>query len=365
VKYEYGFDPDAENNTAASIYALARRGGKRVLDIGSGPGIVSSALARADNCTVTCMDADAEALEAATAAGAHRVICADLDAEDWYAELGNEAFDTVILADVLEHLRDPARLLSDLRERDLLDPAATVVISVPNANHQAVLAELFSGDFRYTDTGLLDSTHIRWFTLDSMTRLLESTGFLVTEVRRTLRTLEQTTHSFRGIGLSDAARQAITDLGVEGRTYQYVLMARPTTHDGRLAELHERVQAALQQADASDKAVRIIGRKLGETQALLASERRHMLQEAATGAAELTAREKELAAAKQELKRANRRLRKTEQQLATVRKSGPSVQLPRRVAALAGGRGRYAVAAARRLKRKAGRVLAARRSDAT
>ena len=67
--YEYSFDPDEQNNTAASVYRFASAGGSRVLDLGSGSGIVASYLATHDGKQVTCLDKSAQAVAAARAGG--------------------------------------------------------------------------------------------------------------------------------------------------------------------------------------------------------------------------------------------------------------------------------------------------------
>lgn len=204
TKYDYAWDPDAENNTAASIYALARQGGPRVLDIGSGPGLIASRLATVDGKQVVCVDCDAEALADAQAGGVQETHCVDLGAPDWFASLAGRRFDVVVLADVLEHLYSPAALLEAIRDNDLLADDGHLVVSIPNAAHESVLAELMTGHFRYTTTGLLDSTHVRWFTLDSLSTLLGSTGFMTTRVHRTLRTVEAALQA----GAEDRARVA-------------------------------------------------------------------------------------------------------------------------------------------------------------
>ena len=72
-KYSYDFDPDATNNTAATVYHAALAGGRRVLDLGSGPGIVARALATTGERLVTCADVDEEALAEAKAGGVQQV----------------------------------------------------------------------------------------------------------------------------------------------------------------------------------------------------------------------------------------------------------------------------------------------------
>jgi predicted TPR repeat methyltransferase len=272
-KYDYAFDPDEPNNTAASIYALARSGGDRILDIGSGPALVARYLSANDEKSVTCVDYDQEALDEAAEAGVADTVLADLEAADWEQPLVGKRFDTVVLADVLEHLRDPGALLSTLLQQQLLAEDGQLVVSVPNAGHESVVAELLAGKFRYTRTGILDDTHIRWFTLDSLSMLLESRGFIVTEVRRTLRTLEQTQQRGRGPALGPAAVEAIADLGIEGRTYQYVLRARPRTVSGQLAHLREEIDQ-LEDKLADAVAWRSVAeRRLTETQVLLGESR--------------------------------------------------------------------------------------------
>ena len=166
--------PTAENNTAAAIYRRARKGGSRVLDLGSGPGIVSSHLETVDGKSVTCVDSDPDLLAVAAGRGVGRTVVANLDDERWSDTLAGEQFDVVILADVLEHLYDPGRVLDVLRESSLIAPGGYLIVSIPNASHKGTLAELVSGNFTYRPTGLLDETHIRFFTLNSFRALIES-----------------------------------------------------------------------------------------------------------------------------------------------------------------------------------------------
>lgn len=83
-------------------------------------------------------------------------------------------FDVIVLADVLEHLVDPYELLALVRE--LMHPTSRLIISVPNVAHWSIRMELLAGRFEYTETGILDSTHLRWFTVDSLKRYLAASG---------------------------------------------------------------------------------------------------------------------------------------------------------------------------------------------
>lgn len=225
LKYAYGFDPNEKNSTAASVYSLLDGGGPRILDLGSGPAIVSTQFAGRPGYMLVCADADQDALKAAEKSGAHKTHVVDLDSQTWFTSIQHEEFDSIVLADVLEHLRRPQDLLESLLRENILAEGGQLVISIPNANHVSLVGSLLAGDFAYTKTGLFDETHIRWFTLESITRLLEEQGFSVDRVFRTTRNLEQTDQSRIALNLSEAARTSLAELGLDGKTLQFVLRA--------------------------------------------------------------------------------------------------------------------------------------------
>ena len=312
-KYVYPFDPDAGNNTAATIHRLAARGGRRVLDVGSGPGIVAGALASAGGKDVTCVDLDREALEQAKAGGAGATHVVDLRDPKWYADLSGGTYDTVMLADVLEHVVDPERILRDIAREGLVAEDGQLVVSIPNANHESVLVELATGHFGYTETGLLDSTHVRFFTLESITALLESCGFHVAEVHRTLKPFVHTQHNYRMQELPEVVRAALPSLGLQGRTYQYVLLVRPSTEAARITGLNEELEALRRTAHDAVVAADALRRKLDAVQKLVEEER----ADAAAALAAATDR----ADAQAELELVRKQLARAEREVRTVRES--------------------------------------------
>lgn len=86
-------------------------------------------------------------------------------------------FDALILSEVLEHLVDPEATLRRLAA--LLKPGALVLASSPNISHWKNLVNLAQGHFRYTDSGMMDRTHLRWFTPESFRELFENVGVKV------------------------------------------------------------------------------------------------------------------------------------------------------------------------------------------
>jgi len=106
-----------------------------------------------------------------------RVLCGDvesLSAADWSALFPSDCW---VFGDALEHLRDPWALLRRLRKD--LGAQGQVLACIPNAQHWSVQARLAAGAFNYEDQGLLDRTHLRWFTRSTIIDLFQSTGFRI------------------------------------------------------------------------------------------------------------------------------------------------------------------------------------------
>ena len=103
---------------------------------------------------------------------------ADLEDEALAGHLGAERYDFIVCADVLEHLRRPETVLTQLAA--LLRPAGRVLLSIPNVGYTGLVGALLNGDFRYRKEGLLDETHVRFFTRASLFRCLEACGFQIT-----------------------------------------------------------------------------------------------------------------------------------------------------------------------------------------
>jgi predicted TPR repeat methyltransferase len=89
--------------------------------------------------------------------------------------------DAIVLADVLEHLRDAPALLRVVRES--LAPDGHIFISVPNIANITVRLGLLFGVFEYRDRGILDNTHLRFYTLRTIRREIESAGFRIVALR--------------------------------------------------------------------------------------------------------------------------------------------------------------------------------------
>ena len=144
-----------------------------VLDVGAWTGAMGGWLIANANATVDGVERDEAA--AGRIEGYRRVVNGSIEDPAVQAEL--KGYDVILFLDVLEHVADPAAVLR--AARGWLAPGGAVLCSIPNAAHWRVRLMLLRGHFDYADSGLLDSTHLRWFTRSTARDLIESSGYRV------------------------------------------------------------------------------------------------------------------------------------------------------------------------------------------
>jgi SAM-dependent methyltransferase len=151
-----------------------------ILDVGCGAGAFGAGLKQEWSRQHRELEVWGVELDAAAAERAREVLDKVLigDVADVVKDLPVGHFDAVILNDILEHVVAPEGLLAILRP--LLRPGGCVVSSVPNVRHFPNVVNLaVHGRWEYTDEGILDRTHLRFFTRSSMIALFEEAGFAV------------------------------------------------------------------------------------------------------------------------------------------------------------------------------------------
>lgn len=175
--YESNVDPLRPNDAHGISLQLVGRN-KTVLELGAAAGHVTKALKDLGN-TVTAVERDGRFLENLRGI-ADDVHITDLDWLNLRELLGGRTFDVILAGDVLEHCSRPDLVLHQCH--DLLSPGGSVVVSLPNIAHGDVRLALLTGRFEYRETGLLDRTHLRFFTRKSIEGFADSCGFDVTEI---------------------------------------------------------------------------------------------------------------------------------------------------------------------------------------
>ncbi len=213
--------PDLPNTELLTRIPLTAR---VVLDVGCATGALGAAYRRVNpRARLLGIDSNAEA----AALAAHRldeVALVDVEDQPLPFDLPG-GIDCLIYGDVIEHLRDPWAVLA--AQTEVLTPDGVVLVCVPNVEHWSFLAHLMRGDWAYQPSGLLDETHLRWFSLESMRKALVDAGLALCDVHPRVFDLEQA-RTF-----TSAMAPALRAMNVEPEAYlhraaplQYIWRAR-------------------------------------------------------------------------------------------------------------------------------------------
>lgn len=165
----YGY----ERTALVDFYLEHRPVGERALDVGCGTGLLGAELLRRGFQEAHGIEVISDAAEEA----AHRLTSVANDAFpfDGAEELG--AFDLIVFADSLEHMADPWMALVTAKE--MLAPQGAILLSVPNVSHWSVIQQLLEGRWSYAEEGLLDRTHLRFFTPATLRETLRDVHLLI------------------------------------------------------------------------------------------------------------------------------------------------------------------------------------------
>ncbi|MFF3923927.1 class I SAM-dependent methyltransferase [Paenibacillus lactis] len=166
---KYDFDLDLTSKNSLSLILKKINPGSNVLEFGPAAGRMTKFLQQRLNCNVCIVEIDHEAAEKSSMF-AEDAIIGNIEDFEWYDRYKHRKFDYIIFADVLEHLYNPKTVLE--KSIDLLRRGGSIITSVPNIAHNAVIIDLLHNKFEYRKTGLLDDTHIRFFTYESLLQMI-------------------------------------------------------------------------------------------------------------------------------------------------------------------------------------------------
>jgi 2-polyprenyl-3-methyl-5-hydroxy-6-metoxy-1,4-benzoquinol methylase len=154
--------------------------GKRILEVGCAGGMTGKALKGKGFEEIVGIEVNEEV--AKSGKGYYdKVIIGDV--EKVILPFGKEYFDCILYGDVLEHLVDPWQVLK--KHHAFLKKGGTIICSIPNIRHYRILKKLvFKGRWEYKGDGILDRTHLRFFTLDSIRTMFQETGFEIKSLIR-------------------------------------------------------------------------------------------------------------------------------------------------------------------------------------
>ncbi len=150
---------------------------KKVLEVGCATGYISEKL-KENGCNVVGIEINPEAAEIAKQ---HCDTVIIGDAESMEPTFEKKFFDVILFGDVLEHTKNPQRVLEKLKP--FLKDEGHIVVSIPNIAFWSIRRDLLLGHFEYSkDGGILDGNHLRFFTLESSEQLLNTAGFQIVSI---------------------------------------------------------------------------------------------------------------------------------------------------------------------------------------
>ncbi|MBI1910812.1 MAG: methyltransferase domain-containing protein [Deltaproteobacteria bacterium] len=152
---------------------------KSILDLGCGSGFLAGKL-RPQNKYICGMDIEGNETNRKECDEFHEV---NLEHKERFSGIDISEYDVVLCADIVEHLREPGDLLTELSAK--MHPDSRLILSVPNVANLVIRLSFLLGKFSYSDSGILDKTHLRFFTHASIRELIEKSGFRILHSRST------------------------------------------------------------------------------------------------------------------------------------------------------------------------------------
>lgn len=202
-----------EDNANSSWYKVLRLIPEKstVLDVGCSSGHFGAELVKRKGCTVDGIEIFPSDAKLASKV-LRNVYVLDIERDD--LSVVKNKYDVMYFGDVVEHLATPAESLA--RVRSLLKPNGKIVFSIPNMAHATIRLLLLKGDFEYTETGLLDKTHLHFYNVDEVERVFNEAGF-------TIKTFDFVEKDYPNAVIEDYLKP----LGLRGSKKFYDLLRQP------------------------------------------------------------------------------------------------------------------------------------------
>ena len=228
ARYDYDIDLSEENRSHTKLLNLIQPK-QRVLEIGCATGYMTRYMKEVLNCRVVAVEAD-EAAARKAEAFCETMIVGDVETMALDNHLAGQQFDVILLADVVEHLKDPQALIRQIKPR--LHDAGCLLMSVPNGAHGSLALEVLDGRWQYRETGLLDRTHLHFFDKDSLASFLEPAGLFIAQLDRVVVHPRDTEMKTPWDSYPREVTAYLEKVNPEYQTYQFVIKAHPMSAAG-------------------------------------------------------------------------------------------------------------------------------------
>lgn len=215
-----------DDTPRSEIVDLIESAPDRVLEIGCGPGATGALIKQKFSMVhYTGLELDGKAAQIAMSR-LDRVITADIEHLDFESSgIEKGSLDLIICADVLEHLYDPWKILHVLR--DYLVDDGKIIASIPNTQYIDLVLQLLRGSWNYSGYGLLDATHIRFFTINEINKLFSGTRYKIVTCVNTLKNDFEVDGWPRDLDFGDILLRDVSyEKAISLFTFQYLIVAQ-------------------------------------------------------------------------------------------------------------------------------------------
>ena len=167
-----------QNSGNVAVLSLIPDSAKNILDVGCGSGDNARILLN-KGCSIDCVTISEEEKKIA------QIFCNNIFIKNLEEGLPSEIlykkYDVVICSHVIEHIAYPDKLLNDIK-KTLIDNKSLLIVALPNFLSYKNRLRIFFGNFDYEKSGIMDYTHLRWYTHKSGKKLLTDNGYRVTKI---------------------------------------------------------------------------------------------------------------------------------------------------------------------------------------
>ncbi|MGD1913462.1 MAG: methyltransferase domain-containing protein [Rivularia sp. (in: cyanobacteria)] len=261
-------ETDLDENSSLKKMLRLIGDNKRVIDFGCATGYFAKLLSNR-GCEVTGIEVNPKAAKIAKKY-CEEVIIADLDfvslADILSEKISAEKYDVAVFGDVLEHLRNPWKVLEETRS--LLQPQGYVIASIPNIAHGAIRLALLQGKFEYKPLGILDNTHLRFFTRKTVEHLFEDSGYLIDVIEQTKLPIYSNSDLIPAIEKNNFDKNITSEIerDEDADTLQFVVRGYPISLESKYTALYKQYSQVVEKLNDSQTQLENLHIKLEKAQ---------------------------------------------------------------------------------------------------
>ncbi len=173
---KYATEIKFDFNNTMTIFIDNIEPNSTILEFGPASGRLTRYLKEEKKCDMYIVELDEEAGKIA-AQSAKDYVIGDIQDYVWVEKFAGIQFDYILFADVLEHLTEAANVVKEAAK--LLKPTGQICLSVPNIAHNSVIIDMINNKFEYKATGIMDNTHVHFYTKDSLDLFVKECGLYI------------------------------------------------------------------------------------------------------------------------------------------------------------------------------------------